>query len=222
MSVWKLSSTQATSVPVVDSRPAKPTLWRVPTWRPRPLTGLSFAFVMVAILVAGVVGGVALSTSLQDQSFKVKDAQQQAAELGNRVSDLEAQVARAEAPSQIAGRASRLGMVPNPYPVYVDLASGAVVGAPQVVLGSELPSLKVPPAAVNTRWGSSATIAVHTSVLPWLTLPQPPSASPSPSGTPSPSGSPSTAPASPKPSATKSTAKPTTTSKPTVKKTPTR
>lgn len=114
---------------------------------PRRIAPVPFGVMMVALLVAGMVGLLLLNTQLQNQAFEVRDAQRTASELGYRVSDLEAQVTRAAAPATLGRRASEMGMVPNPHAVFIDLESGRVVGEPRKVTGQEVPSLVlVPPA----------------------------------------------------------------------------
>ncbi len=117
----------------------------------RRLATVPFAALVVVLLAAGMVGMLLLTTQLQTQAFAVRTAQRQAAELAYRVSDLEAQVTQAKAPIALARRATELGMVPNPNGVFIDLASGTVVGKAAAVRGDEIPSLRVlPPAPVVT------------------------------------------------------------------------
>lgn len=215
MSAWELTQTEPRTTPAESARPR---LSRVAAARPHRLSGLPFAGLMILLLALGMVGLLALNTYLQDQSFQMQAAQRQANELGHRVSDLEAQVARAEAPAQIAGRASELGMVPNPYPVYLDVATGKVTGVPRAVRGGEFPSLRVEPTG-GSQAGPTPTpsITVTTKVVPWINLPKTSASKPSASASPA-----KKAGAAP----SKSTkAKPTTraaAAKPTAKKTTTR
>lgn len=115
---------------------------------PRRLSPVSFAVLVVAILVGGMVGLLALTTVLQNQAFEVRAAQRVASELGYRASDLEAQVNRAKAPESLGRAASGLGMVPNPHAVFIDVRTGEVLGKPIAAKGDEIPSLKVGPVAV--------------------------------------------------------------------------
>lgn len=115
---------------------------------PRRLSPVSFAVVVVVILVGGMVGLLALTTLLQNQAFEVRAAQRAASELGYRASDLEAQVNRAKAPESLGRRASELGMVPNPHAVFIDVRTGEVLGEPVAARGNEIPSLKVGPLPV--------------------------------------------------------------------------
>lgn len=117
----------------------RPLLRIVPSGRPR--SNVPFALLMVLLLGIGTVGQLLLITTLQNQAFEMKSAKARAAELGYIVSDLEAQVYRAQAPAVLAERATSLGMAPNPYGVFIDLSTGEVVGEAKPVRGDELPGL---------------------------------------------------------------------------------
>lgn len=122
----------------------EPRLRGLPTRTPR-MASLPFGLFMVALFAGGAVGLLFFITTLQNQSFEVRQAQREATELGYRVSDLEAQLYAAQAPRELARRATELGMVPNPYGVFIDLETGTVVGEATPVSGGEIPSLRVLP-----------------------------------------------------------------------------
>ncbi len=115
---------------------------------PRRLSPITFAVLVVGILVAGMVGMLALTTALQNQAFEVRAAQRTASELGFRASDLEAQANRVKAPEALGLRATELGLVPNPHAVFIDVESGEVLGRPTPARGDEIPALKVQPVVV--------------------------------------------------------------------------
>lgn len=152
---------------VQQSAPARPTLRRVPS-PPRRVGQLQFAVAMVLFLTVGMVGVLLLNTHLQNTAFEVGRTRQKAAELGYRVSDLEARVSRLNAPGEVAGRASELGMVPNPHGVFIDLATGTVVGEPLPAQVGEIPSLRVVPSQVIAAPGE--VVEVVTTVQPWIDL----------------------------------------------------
>lgn len=135
---------------------------------PRRLSTLSFAVVVVGIMVAGMVGMLALATALQNQAFEVRAAQRTASELGYRASDLESQVNRAKAPESLGRRATELGMVPNPHAVFIDVRTGEVLGVPTPARGDEMPSLKVEPLVVPpvVPAAPEAAVAAEASVAP--------------------------------------------------------
>lgn len=113
---------------------------------------------MVGILVAGTVGLLFFITYLQSQAFEVKEAQRQATELGYQVSDLESRVNAAQSPVELARRATNLGMVPYNHGVFIDLATGTVVGDAVPASKDDLPELLVrDPPRVPTSTGRPAT-----------------------------------------------------------------
>lgn len=122
----------------------------------RRLAAVPFGVLMVLLLAAGTVGLLLLNTTLQNQAFEMRAAQREAAELGYLVSDLESQVYAAESPAELARKATALGMVPNPYGVFVDLRSGQVVGNATPVSGNELRGLLVQQPAPETTEGLDA------------------------------------------------------------------
>ena len=102
---------------VVDDRPFRP---------PR----MPFVLFVVALLGAGLVGLLLLNTSLQQGTFRVTELNQQAKDLRDQQEELERQVQSLEAPQNLADQALRLGMVPNPNPVFLRLSDGKVLGVP--------------------------------------------------------------------------------------------
>lgn len=114
---------------------------------PRRMGPVAFAVTLVSVVIAGMVGLLALTTALQDQAFEVRAAQRTANELGYRVSDLTSRVNQASAPAELGRRATQLGMVPNPNAVFIDVNTGVIIGDPVPVRGDEMPSLRVHAAA---------------------------------------------------------------------------
>jgi len=121
---------------------SRPTLRAVPS-SSRPLARAPFIVLLAAILVAGMVGVLLLNTSLQNQAFAVRDLQRQAAELGYERSALDAELDEVSSPESLALSAAKLGMRPNPYPAFVDLSSGGIIGNPRTVKGNEVPGVVV-------------------------------------------------------------------------------
>jgi hypothetical protein len=91
----------------------------------------------------GMVGLLMLNTTLQSQAFQSRTLNRQATELAYAQADLENQLDALAAPQELARRASALGMRPNPFPAFLVLPSGKVVGEPIPVSGDELPTLIV-------------------------------------------------------------------------------
>ncbi len=122
----------------------------VPTAQ-RVLGRTPFLLLLLGILVAGLVGVLLLSTTLQSRAFEVRRLQAEANNLTYLRADLDSQARRLSTTGEIARRAEELGMVPNPYPVYVVLPSGEVRGVPKPVTGDEMPQLDYrSPAEVQT------------------------------------------------------------------------
>lgn len=134
----------------------------------RTMPGLGFAMLVVVLVVAGMVGLLVLNTTLQNQGFEVRRAQRQAADLAYQVSDLETRVHEAASPAMVAGRATELGMVPNPNGAFIDLATGRIVGTPKAATGQEVPSLRVPRPAPAIA--PADLQHVTTNVVPWFDL----------------------------------------------------
>jgi hypothetical protein len=99
--------------------------------------------VLIGIFGMGMVGLLMLNTTLQSQAFQSRTLNRQATELAYAQADLENQLDALAAPQELARRASALGMRPNPFPAFLVLPSGKVVGEPIPVSGDELPALIV-------------------------------------------------------------------------------
>lgn len=179
MTTWELTDSPTTRAGVA---PARPQLRSLIGGKGSAIRAFPFAGLVVAILIAGMIGLLALNVHLETQAFELSKAQRKAATLALEVSDKQAQVYAKSGPEQLAGAASALGMVPNTYPAFVDLRTGQIIGTPKAVTGNEMPALKVPAAPVPV---ADATTPVQTHVQPWFDLGTtvPAAASPSPSPT---------------------------------------
>jgi hypothetical protein len=112
----------------------------------QPVTGLArfpFLLVLIGIFGIGMAGLLMLNTTLQSQAFQSRTLNRQATELAYAQADLENQLDALVAPQELARRASSLGMRPNPFPAFLVLPSGKVVGEPTPVSGDEIPALIV-------------------------------------------------------------------------------
>jgi hypothetical protein len=90
-----------------------------------------------------MAGLLMLNTTLQSQAFESRTLNRRATELAYAQADLENQLDALAAPQELARRASELGMRPNPFPAFLVLPSGKVVGKPLPVGGHEVPALIV-------------------------------------------------------------------------------
>ena len=118
---------------------------------------LPFMLILAGVLVVGLVGLLMLQTRVQEQSFDVRQLQTRATALLYRQAQLNAEVQQKATPAEIARQATALGMVPNPYAVYIDVRTGTIIGAQKVVRGNEVPYITyttpeqkaTPPAAAS-------------------------------------------------------------------------
>jgi hypothetical protein len=92
---------------------------------------MPFVIFVVSLLAAGLVGLLLLNTELQGGTFQVTALNKQADQLRDQQEQLEKQVRTLESPQNLADRALRMGMVPNPNPVFLRLSDGQVLGVPE-------------------------------------------------------------------------------------------
>ena len=107
------------------------------------LSRFPLLLVLIGIFGIGMVGLLMLNTTLQSQAFESRTLNREATELAYSQADLENQLDALAAPQELARRASELGMRPNPFPAFLVLPSGKVVGKPIPVSGQEVPALIV-------------------------------------------------------------------------------
>lgn len=107
------------------------------------LARFPFLLVLIGIFGIGMAGLLMLNTTLQSQAFESRTLNRQATELAYAQADLEDQLDALAAPQELARRASALGMRPNPYPAFLVLPGGKVLGKPTPVGGQEVPALIV-------------------------------------------------------------------------------
>ena len=107
------------------------------------LSRAPFLLVLIGVFGLGMAGLLMLNTTLQNQAFSSRALDRQATELAYTQADLENQIDAVSAPPELARRASALGMRPNPYPAFLEMPSGKVIGKPRPVSGGEVPSLVV-------------------------------------------------------------------------------
>ena len=131
-------STRATNRPA-SSRPAtsRPTegprrtaALRLVPQAPSHAARAPFVGVVVGLLALGLLGLLALNTSLAESSFRLHALQGQATVLADREQVLRQEVEALQAPEALAARAEALGMVPGGPPAFLRLSDGAVLGEP--------------------------------------------------------------------------------------------
>ncbi|WBQ02595.1 hypothetical protein [Kribbella sp. CA-293567] len=112
--------------PVKKAEPKLRVVYGAPFRPPR----MPFVIFVVSLLAAGLVGLLLLNTELQRGTFQVTSLSSQADQLRDQQELLERQVRTLESPQNLADRAVRMGMVPNPNPVFLRLSDGQVLGQP--------------------------------------------------------------------------------------------
>ncbi|WP_328995035.1 hypothetical protein OG394_10885 [Kribbella sp. NBC_01245] len=91
---------------------------------------MPFVLFVVALLAGGLIGLLLLNTELQRGTFQITSLQAETSQLRDNQEALERQVRTLESPQNLADRALRMGMVPNPNPVFLRLSDGKVLGVP--------------------------------------------------------------------------------------------
>ncbi|MEV6284771.1 hypothetical protein [Kribbella sp. NPDC051770] len=138
------------AAPVKKQEPKLRIVYGAPFRPPR----MPFVIFVVSLLAAGLVGLLLLNTELQRGTFEVTALNQQADQLRDQQEQLERQVRTLESPQNLADRSLRMGMVPNPNPVFLRLSDGRVLGVPAEgkagtgaqMFGPGLPVAPKPPA----------------------------------------------------------------------------
>lgn len=105
------------------------------------LSRVPFLLVLAATLGLGMVGLLVLNTTVQTNAVEVRALEARLTTLSYTEAELETRLDRAESPADLAGKASDLGLRPNPYPAFIDLETGEVSGDPRAVEGDEMDAL---------------------------------------------------------------------------------
>jgi cell division protein FtsB len=124
--VFSPQKARVTPAPAKRSEPKLRVVYGAPFRPPR----LPFVIFVLSLLAAGLVGLLLLNTELQGGTFDVTRLNNQADQLRDQQEQLEKQVRTLESPQNVADRALRMGMVPNPNPVFLRLSDGRVLGVP--------------------------------------------------------------------------------------------
>ena len=89
-----------------------------------------FAVLVIAMLVAGVVGLLMFNTNMQQASFKATALQEQVNVLTAKEQSLDMELDALRDPQRLAVAAKELGMVPPSQPAFIRLGDGRVLGNP--------------------------------------------------------------------------------------------
>src|SRR5690554_3888769 len=95
--------------------------------RPR----LAYSLIIIAGLFAVLASQLLLSIALADGAYQISDLQAQQKELSRAQQAVTEELNVLESPQNLAARAESLGLVSNNSAVYLDLASGKVLGSPK-------------------------------------------------------------------------------------------
>lgn len=131
--------------PVARPAPTPPRL-RVVTAPAHTRSRAGAAVLCAALLAGGLVTLLLLQMSLERGAYALRDAQRQARVLGDQAQDLNEQLARLQAPQNLAARASALGMVQAPNPAFLRASDGKVLGVPAPGVKPPSPTVKKDPA----------------------------------------------------------------------------
>jgi len=119
-------------------RPARPRLIQGGAGTAR-LGRVPFVLALIVILGVGMAGLLALNTSLQGQAFEARSLHQKANQLTYQEASLNTQVSELRSSDNLAARAFKLGMRPDPNVGFIQLPSGKVIGKAEPVTGNEMP-----------------------------------------------------------------------------------
>lgn len=139
--LWAPVTDRPLSAPAPEGE-QRPRLRALPGGLPR-LARVPFVLVLIAIFGVGMTGLLMLNTTLQNRAFEASALNRQATELAYTQADLESRLDRLSAPQVLAWRATTYGLRANPFPAFLQLPKGKVVGKPEAVKGDEVPSMIV-------------------------------------------------------------------------------
>ncbi len=118
-----------------------PQLTLVPPVRSTVST-VGFALIVMALVALGMGLVMVVTTSVAAQSRELSSLRTEATQLDYTAAALTTQLQNTSSSASLALRASDLGMVPNPYPAFIRLSDGAILGDPTPVKGDEAPYLR--------------------------------------------------------------------------------
>jgi hypothetical protein len=90
-----------------------------------------FVAVVIALVVAGVLGILVINTKTNENSFRISKLQDNQATLDNQQQQLDNQIAGYKMPGNLDAAARRLGLVKADTPAYIRLPDGKIIGIPK-------------------------------------------------------------------------------------------
>lgn len=110
------------------------------------MSRIPFLLVLGLVLAVGMAGVLVLNVTIQGQASDLRGLQERATILGYQESALQASLDQLRSPTHLEQEAQKLGMRPNPHPVFIQLPQNEMLGDPAEVTGKEMPaqSFKTP------------------------------------------------------------------------------
>ncbi|HEY0698483.1 MAG TPA: hypothetical protein VGD43_11815 [Micromonospora sp.] len=94
-----------------------------------------FVVLILGLVVGGVLGILLVNTKINENAFRLDKLQKQQAALDLQQQQLEKEIAKSEAPGNLAAAARKLGLVESGAPAFIRLPDGRVIGVPQPAEG---------------------------------------------------------------------------------------
>jgi uncharacterized protein HemX len=113
---------------------------------------VSFAVLIIVLLVVGVAATLWLSTQAIADSYRLDEVKQESERLAERAAELQREVTEKESAASLAERAKAMGMVPAGDPARLVVkpdGTVVVVGEPTPVVPPQTPANENPPANQN-------------------------------------------------------------------------
>lgn len=123
----------------------RPRLTLLSSQRPM-MSNVGFGVLIAALVAVGLALVMVVTTSVAAQSRDLAALRKESTELGYTAAALTTELQATSSSGSLALRAADLGMVPNPYPAFINLADGSILGEPTPVRGDEATYLRqLPP-----------------------------------------------------------------------------
>ena len=119
---------------------SRPRLRLVPPVKARVST-FGFLLILAILVVLGMALVMVVTTQVGAQSRDLANLRKEATQLSYEAAARRTELQGVSSSGSLALRASELGMVPNPFPAFVDLSTGTILGQPRPVKGDEAPHL---------------------------------------------------------------------------------
>ena len=135
---------------------SRPRLRLVPPVKARVST-FGFLLILAILVVLGMALVMVVTTQVGAQSRDLANLRKEATQLSYEAAARRTELQGVSSSGSLALRAAELGMVPNPFPAFVDLSTGTILGQPRSVKGDEAPYLtgrsgaRQPPAQASSE-----------------------------------------------------------------------